>query len=40
MGEGTKARIITGSLPEEVMDELDLVVISPECRRIFQSFRK
>ena len=29
MGEGTKARIITGSLPEEVMDELDLVVISP-----------
>ena len=29
LGEGCKAEIILGELPEEVMDELDLVVLSP-----------
>ncbi len=29
LGEGTKAQIVTGSFPEELLEKLDLVVISP-----------
>lgn len=38
LGEGSKVRVVLGAFPEEEMESLDLVVMSPGCRLICRLF--